>query len=263
MDIANLRGKRALVTGAGQGIGRAIALALAGAGADVTIADLNEQKAKGTASEIERLGRKSLSLRVDVSSLPDIDRMVTEAVRRFGGLDVMVNNAGVTRYAPIMELTEADWDSMHRVNAKGTFFAMQRAARQMIEQGKGGRIINIASISGKAFPGGSNAAYAASKAAVIVMSSVAALQLAQYDINVNAICPGITDTPLGDNIIVQGAQVHKESTQDFIRRRLAPIPLGRQNDPEDIGAMAVFLAGPGGRNITGQSINVDGGLVMH
>ena len=263
MDISDLKGKRAIVTGAGQGIGRAIALALAEAGANVAIADLNEQKAKEAASGIEKLGRKNLALKTDVSSMADIDRMITETVREFGSLDVMVNNAGVTRYAPIMELTEADWDSMHRVNAKGTFFAMQRAARQMIEQGNGGRIINIASISGKAFPGGSNAAYAASKAAVIVMSSVAALQLGQHNINVNAICPGITDTPLGDNIILQGAKVHNESTDDFIKRRTAPIPLGRQNEPEDIAAMAVYLAGPGGRNITGQSINVDGGLVMH
>jgi len=263
MDISNLQGKRTLVTGAGQGIGHAISLALGQAGASVAVADIDAALAKNTASKIESMGCKTMSLEIDVSSLSDIAKMVTGVVRELGGIDVLVNNAGVTRYAHIMELNESDWDAMHKVNAKGTFFAMQRVAEQMIKQGNGGRIINIASISGKAFPGGSNAAYAASKAAVIAMSSVAALQLGQHDINVNSICPGITDTPMGDRIISQGALAHNESSEAFVKRRTAPIPLGRQNNPDDIAAMTVFLAGPGGRNITGQSINVDGGLVMH
>ena len=169
-------------------------------------------------------------------------------------------NAGVTRRAYIMDLTEEDWDRIHRVNAKGVFFCLQRAARQMIGQG-GGRIINIASIAGRGYAGTSNAAYAASKGAVIALTKTAAQQLGPHNINVNAICPGVTHTPLGDRNLVVRAQEQGVSIEEALKNHLAPIPLGRANEPEDIAALAVFLASPGARNITGQAYNVDGGLV--
>jgi meso-butanediol dehydrogenase/(S,S)-butanediol dehydrogenase/diacetyl reductase len=174
----------ALVTGAGQGIGKATALALAQEGADVAVADINGQAAEVTSSEITALGRRSLALPVDMGNLQDIDRMVRQIIATFGPIDILVNNAGVTRRAYIMDLTEEDWDRIHRVNAKGVFFCLQRVAREMLPR-RSGRIINIASIAGKGYAGTSNAAYAASKGAVISLTKIAAQQLAQHNINVN------------------------------------------------------------------------------
>jgi NAD(P)-dependent dehydrogenase (short-subunit alcohol dehydrogenase family) len=182
-----------------------------------------------------------------------------------GRLDVIVNNAGVTRYAYIMDLTEADWDRIHRVNAKGVFFCLQRAAREMMKQfeasGAGGRIINIASISGRGYAGASNAAYAASKGAVIALTKMAAQQLGRFDINVNAICPGVTRTELGARNAATRAAERGITVEQLYAEQEASIPIRRANTPDDIAAMAVFLASPGARNITGQSYNVDGGLV--
>jgi NAD(P)-dependent dehydrogenase (short-subunit alcohol dehydrogenase family) len=254
--------KIALVTGAGRGMGRAIALQYAQAGVAVAAVDVDGQTAQETSATIEAAGGRSLPIQADVGELASIDRMVQQTVETFGRLDVMVNNAGVTRYLNIMEVTEADWDRIHRVNAKGVFFCMQRAAQQMIAQGQGGRIINIASIAGKGYAGTSNAAYAASKGAVIAMTMIAAHQLGRYDINVNAICPGVTRTPMSQASMVQRAEVLGVTVEEMERRRLETIPIRRANDPEDIAAMAVFLASPGARNVTGQAFNVDGGLVM-
>jgi 3-oxoacyl-[acyl-carrier protein] reductase len=255
-----LKEKIVLVTGAGAGIGEAIAVAMAEAGAAVAAADIDGDAAARTADKAAKFQAKALALQADVGSLEDIDRMVERVVGEFGRLDVIVNNAGVTRRAYIMDLTEEDWDRIHRVNAKGVFFCLQRAARQMIGQG-GGRIINIASIAGRGYAGTSNAAYAASKGAVIALTKTAAQQLGPHNINVNAICPGVTRTPLGDRSLVVRAQEQGVTIEEALKRHIAPIPIGRANDPEDIAAMAVFLASPGARNITGQAYNVDGGLV--
>jgi NAD(P)-dependent dehydrogenase (short-subunit alcohol dehydrogenase family) len=255
-----LSGQIALVTGAGQGIGKASALALARAGADVVAADINSETAKETAAGITALGRRSLALQADIGSVADIDRMVAEAVAAFGRIDILVNNAGVTRRAYIMDLTEEDWDRIHRVNAKGVFFCLQRVAREMIPR-RSGRIINIASIAGKGFAGTSNAIYAASKGAVISLTKTAAQQLGPHNLNVNAVCPGIVRTKLYDDLIRVIAQKESISTDEALRRALKIVPLERANEPEDIAAIIVFLASPGARNITGQSLNVDGGLV--
>ena len=255
-----LKEKIVLVTGAGAGIGEAIAVAMAEAGAAVAAADIDGDAAARTADKAAKFQAKALALQADVGSLEDIDRMVEHVVGEFGRLDVIVNNAGVTRRAYIMDLTEEDWDRIHRVNAKGVFFCLQRAARQMIGQG-GGRIINIASIAGRGYAGTSNAAYAASKGAVIALTKTAAQQLGPHNINVNAICPGVTRTPLGDRSLVVRAQEQGVTIEEALKRHIAPIPIGRANEPEDIAAMAVFLASPGARNITGQAYNVDGGLV--
>jgi NAD(P)-dependent dehydrogenase (short-subunit alcohol dehydrogenase family) len=169
-----LQDKVALVTGAGAGIGRAIALAMAEAGATIAAADIDPAAAQRTADQAASNTRRALAVEVDCGEVAQIDAMVARTIAELGRLDIIVNNAGVTRYAYITDLTEADWDRIHRVNAKGVFFCLQRAAREMIRQnqtdGGGGRIINIASIAGRGYPGTSNAAHAASKGAVIALA---------------------------------------------------------------------------------------------
>jgi NAD(P)-dependent dehydrogenase (short-subunit alcohol dehydrogenase family) len=256
----NLANQVALVTGAGQGIGKASALALAAAGAHVIAADIAGRKAEETAEAIMSLQRRALPVQADVGDLRDIDRMVRQALDEFGQIDILLNNAGVTRRADIMELTEEDWDRIHRVNAKGVFFCLQRVAREMIPR-RSGRIVNIASIAGKGYEGTSNAAYAASKGAVISLTKTAAQQLGRHNINVNSVCPGVTRTALSEANLHIRAQQEGVTVEEMERRRADVIPLKRANDPEDIAAMVVFLASAGARNITGQCFNVDGGLI--
>jgi NAD(P)-dependent dehydrogenase (short-subunit alcohol dehydrogenase family) len=256
-----LAGKIGIVTAAASGMGRAGALRFAAEGAQVAVVDVDAGAAKATADAVAALGRRSLALDTDVGDLAAIDRMVQAVTGTFGRIDVLVNNAGVTRRAHIMDLTEQDWDRIMRVNAKGVFFCLQRVAREMIPRRRG-RIINIASIAGKGYAGTSNAIYAASKGSVISLTRTAAQQLARYDINVNAICPGITVTALSEANVAVRARDEGLSVEEMTRRRNAVIPLGRPNDPEDVAAVAVFLAGPAARNITGQSLNVDGGIVF-
>ena len=259
----SLNDKVALVTGAAQGMGRAIAIRLANEGARVVATDINGRMVEQTTIDIRELGHDAIAVEADIGDVEDIDRVVVEALNAFGRIDILVNNAGVTRHADIMDLTVEDWDRIHRVNARGAFFCLQRAAREMIDSGRGGRIINIASIAGKGYSGTSNAAYAASKGAVLAMTQIAAHQLGGYDINVNAICPGRTLTEMSRATAVQRSQDLGIPLDELEEQRNAIIPIGRANEPEDIAEMAAFLAGPGSRNITGQAFNVDGGLVMH
>ena len=259
--MTTLGDRVAIVTGAGRGIGAATALALAGAGADVAAVDIDKAAAEETAGLVAAAGRRSLALATDVGDVASIDRMVSQVVHALGRVDVLVNNAGVTRRADIMDLTEADWDRIMRVNGKGVFFCLQRVAREMIPR-RSGVIVNIASIAGKGYAGSSNVIYAGSKGAVIGMTRLAALQLARHNINVNAICPGTTVTALSNDNLKTRAHQEGVSVEEMERRRNAAIPLGRPNDPGDIAALAVFLASPGARNITGQSFNVDGGLIL-
>jgi NAD(P)-dependent dehydrogenase (short-subunit alcohol dehydrogenase family) len=255
-----LQGKIALVTGAGSGIGHAITLALAEAGATMVAADINIEAAEATAKEASQFQVPSSAVQADCGDVASINAMVDEVVNRHGRLDIIVNNAGVTRSAYIMDLTEEDWDKIHRVNAKGVFFCLQRAARQMIEQQEG-RIINIASIAGRGFKDTSNTVYAASKGAVISMTKHAAQQLGRHNINVNSICPGPTMTAIVEDLMTTRSAEQGISKEEMLAKFQRPIPIGRANTPEDIAAMAVFLASPGARNITGQCYNVDGGLV--
>jgi len=256
-----LSGRVAIVTGAGVGIGKAVALELARAGAHVVAVEIDAALGKAAAEAAAALGPRSLAIEADVGDLASIDRMVERTVATFGRIDILVNNAGVTRRAYIMDLTEADWDRIMRVNAKGVFFCLQRVAREMIPR-KSGTIINIASIAGKGYAGTSNAIYAASKGSVISLTRTAAQQLARHNINVNAICPGTTVTALSEANVALRAREEGVSVDEMKRRRNSAIPLGRPNDPEDVAALAVFLASPGARNITGQSLNVDGGIIF-
>jgi len=253
-----LRDQVALVTGAGKGIGEAAALALSAAGATVIVTDIDRELAEKVAQSLAVLQRRSLAIAADAGDVGDIQRMVDLTIEAFGRIDILVNNAGVTRRADIMDITEADWDRIHRVNAKGVFFCLQAVARTMIPR-RSGRIINIASIAGKGYTGASNAAYAASKGAVISLTKTAAQQLGKHNINVNAICPGVTRTALSDANLAVRAQQEGLSLEAMEKRRAEVIPLQRVNDPSDIAAMAVFLASPGARNITGQAYYVDGG----
>ena len=255
-----LKDQVAIVTGAGRGIGAATAMALADAGAAVAAVDIDGDLAGQAADAVARRGARSLALAVDVGDVAAIRSMVDTVIAAFGRVDILVNNAGVTRRADIMDLTEADWDRIHRVNAKGVFFCLQAVARVMIPR-RSGRIVNIASIAGKGYAGTSNAAYAASKGAVISLTRTAAQQLAKHDINVNAVCPGVTRTELSDANLRVRAEQAGVSVEVMEKRRDEAIPLGRPCEPSDIAAMAVFLASPGARNITGQSYNVDGGII--
>lgn len=250
----------ALVTGAGQGIGRAAALKLAEAGATVVAVDINQKTADDTAAAIAALGRPSLAVTADLGDVAAINRAFDVAITKFGRVDTLVNNAGVTRRAYIMDLTDEDWDRIHRINAKGVFFCLQRAARDMIPR-RDGRIINIASIAGKGFEGTSNAVYAASKGAVIALTKTAAQQLGRHNITVNAVCPGVVKTAIVAEMMRIDAEKQGITVEDAEKRFIAGIPLRRANEPDDIADMIVFLASPGARNVTGQSLNVDGGLI--
>ncbi len=257
-----LLGKEALVTGGGRGIGRGICLALAEAGADVVVSDVILKNAESVVDEIKDLGREAFSVRMDVSDSSSVEAAVGCVLDEFGRIDILVNNAGVIRQAPILELTEEDWDLVIGVNAKGIFLCSRAVVPQMIER-KSGRIINISSISGKnGYPG--QAVYGTSKFAAVGLTQVLARELAQYDITVNAVCPGIVYTKMWEYLSSLRAKEFDMTPEEVFRKiSTERIPLGRPQTPADIGSLVVFLASEKARNITGQSINVDGGLVMH
>ena len=259
----DFEGKVALVTGGGRGIGKAAAMQFAEGGADIVIADIDPQTAKDTSEEISAVGRNSISISLDIGDISQIQSMLDEAVSKLGSVDILFNNAGLTRHISFFDIEEKHWDQINRVNAKGAFFCMQKIGSQMVKQGTGGRIINTASIAGKGYRRASNAAYAASKGAVIAMTHSAASVLAEHDINVNAICPGIVQTDMLSNILSLRSTEVGLSIDAVKEMMTEEIPLGRPNDADDVAALAVFLAGPGSRNITGQAFNVDGGMIMH
>jgi NAD(P)-dependent dehydrogenase (short-subunit alcohol dehydrogenase family) len=255
-----LKDKIAIVTGAGVGMGKAIALRYAREGAHVVAAEINEATGQQTAAEVSAHDRRGLFIKTDMGKLSDINALVAKTMETFGRIDVLMNNAGVTKKLDFFEVTEADWDWIHSVNAKGVFFCMQAVAREMAKN-KSGKIINIASIAGKGFRGTSNVSYAGSKGAVIAMTRIGASQLARYNINVNSICPGATRTELYNQVMSQVIAREKITEAEAVARMDASIPLRRSNSPDDIANMAAFLASDEAQNITGQSFNVDGGLM--
>lgn len=252
-----LENKVAVITGAGRGMGHAMALRFAREGAQVVVAETDRASAEQTFAEI---GERGLLMLADISKVAEIDGLIERTVAKLGRIDILVNNAGVTKSLGFFDVTEADWDWMYSVNARGLFFCMQRAAREMVKQ-KSGKIINIASIAGKGFRGTSNIAYAGTKGAVIAMTRIAASQLARHNINVNAICPGATRTHMYQSIMQELVEKRGINEAEANKRLDAMIPLGRSNAPDDIANMAAFLASAEADNITGQSFNVDGGLM--
>lgn len=249
--------KIAIVTGAAKGIGRACAVALAAEGFEVQAWDVD-------LAGLESLSQQAPGIvprKVDVGDIGQIRIAFGQVVSDGGRVDVLVNNAGVTRRADLLELTEADWDRITGINAKGAFFCMQEAARQMIAQGDG-RIINMASVAGKGFHNSSNVIYAGTKGALIAMTRMVAHKLGAHGITVNAVCPGTTETEIVTGLIERDAETRGISIEESRTQMFDIIPMKRANTTEDVAALVVFLASDGARNITGQAINVDGGLLM-
>jgi NAD(P)-dependent dehydrogenase (short-subunit alcohol dehydrogenase family) len=268
---APLDSKVAIVTGAGRhrGIGRHIALALASNGADVVITGSgrppdtfpDDEKAMGwrdidsVAEEIRALGRRALPLVVDVRKGDECQSLVEETTREFGRVDILVNNAAAGRgndRVPLVDLEESEWRRVIEVNLLGTFLVTKAVGRALIDQGHGGRIVNISSIAGR--QGMPNfGAYATTKAGLILFTQVLAAEMAKYKINVNCVCPGLIDTYRMEDVTRPGP------IRDAVMRT---IPLGREGEPEEIGDLVAFLCGPDASYIHGQTINIDGGRTM-
>ena len=275
----NLNGKVALVTGAGgkNGIGRAIATRLAKEGADVAVNDITEhpyaadqadwQGLPDVVREIEAMGQRAISVVADVADAEQVKEMVDQTVAHFGKIDILVNNAGTIAgkdRVPVVDLAEEDWDRVQRVNVKGVFLCSQAVARHLITQGTGGKIINMSSVTGKR--GSARfSAYSASKFAVIGFTQSLACELAPYQVNVNAICPGLVDTERFGHlasVLMPENLSPDEQLSEYARRSEAAVPIGRLAEGADVAKMAAFLASDEAAYLSGVSITVSGGTVM-
>ncbi|GLY10521.1 3-oxoacyl-[acyl-carrier-protein] reductase [Pseudobacillus badius] len=245
-----LEGKAALVTGASRGIGREIALELARAGADVAVNySGSEAKANEVVEEIKALGRKAVAIQCNVADSDSVAEMVKQTTEAFGKIDILINNAGITRDNLLMRMKEQEWDDVINTNLKGVFLCTKAVTRPMMKQ-RSGRIINVASIVGvSGNPGQAN--YTAAKAGVIGLTKTTAKELASRGITVNAIAPGFIATDMTDAL-----------PEEAKSAMLGQIPLGYFGDPADIAKAAVFLASEDSKYITGQTLHIDGGMVM-
>jgi NAD(P)-dependent dehydrogenase (short-subunit alcohol dehydrogenase family) len=247
----SLKGKVAIITGSSKGIGREIALLFAEAGADVVVCSRGlDSSSEEAAEEIRRLGRRPLVVTGDVRKKTDVDKLVQRTVDEFGVIDILVNSAGVLLTAPFFEHSEEDWDRVMDTNLKGLYLCSQTVGRKMVAQ-KHGNIINLASMRGVG-GGRDRAAYCTSKAGVIMLTRVMALELARFNIRVNAIAPGWVKTKLNE---------HLWSNPQVRQQIEAEIPLGYLAEPGDIAGTALFLASEVAKYITGQTIVVDGGFL--
>lgn len=256
--MKRLEGKSALITGSARGIGRAFAQAYIDEGATVAIADINLQRAQTTAIE---LGPNAYAVEMDVTRQASIDQAIAAVVSHAGKLDILVNNAALFDLAPIVEITRASFDRLFSINVAGTLFTLQAAARQMISQGHGGKIINMASQAGRrgeALVG----VYCATKAAVISLTQSAGLNLIKHGINVNAIAPGVVDGEHWDGVDALFAKHENRPLGEKKRLVGQEVPFGRMGTAEDLTGMAVFLASADSTYVVAQTYNVDGGNWM-
>lgn len=245
-----LKDKKVVITGGSRGIGKAIALGMAKEGADIAIIySGNDEAAKETCSEVQSLGREAKSFKCDVANFEDCNKTINEIIAEFGRIDVLVNNAGITRDGLILTLKEKDFDDVINTNLKGAFNMIKPASKNMMRNKKG-TIINITSVSGMMGNAG-QANYAAAKAGMIGLTKTVAKELAQRGITCNAIAPGFVETQMTDKL----SEDVKNAVKDMV-------PLGRMAKPEDIANMAVFLASEKASYITGEIIKVDGGLYI-
>jgi len=244
-----LEGKVALITGGAQGIGRAIALLFAREGARVAVSDINLEKARETCGEAESFGQEALAIAGNVAHAQEAEAMVQQTVEKFGRLDILVNNAGITRDQVLLRMKEEDWDLVMSVNLKGAFHCTKAALRPFLKQ-KAGKVVNIASVTGQMGNAG-QANYAASKAGVIGFTKSIAREYASRDIQVNAVAPGFIDTAM--------SQAIPEKEREFLTQQ---IPMGRLGTPEDVAEAVLFLSSPAADYITGQVLNVNGGMLM-
>jgi meso-butanediol dehydrogenase/(S,S)-butanediol dehydrogenase/diacetyl reductase len=261
--MVSLNGRTVLITGAARGIGAACARRLAGEGAKLVLADLDGPGVEKLAAEL-----KQVAIKTDVTKPDDIARMVDEPYRRWGRLDVLFNNAGVIRVQPMFDVTEAEWDRVLDVNLRAVFFVLQAVARRMLKQDVipgselRGKLIQTASIA--AYRGGNHlmTPYSASKAGVVSLTRSAAQALARERITSNCVCPGAVETPMWEQIDKEWGALEGLGQGEAWKRRIRGIPLGRPERVEDVANVVAFLAGPDSDYMTGQALNVDGGLVM-
>ena len=256
--MTRLEGKSALITGAARGIGHHFATAYVAEGARVAIADINGEGAQATADE---LGDQAIAIEMDVTVQDSIDAAIATATEAFGGIDILVNNAAVFSAAPITDIMRDDYQQVFDINVAGTLFTMQAVARHMIERGRGGKIINMASQAGRR---GEPlvAVYCATKAAVISLTQSAGLNLIKHGINVNAIAPGVVDGEHWDGVDAFFAKYENKQPGQKKREVGANVPFGRMGRPEDLAGMAIFLASNEADYIVAQTYNVDGGQWM-
>lgn len=245
----NLTGRVALVTGGGRGIGRAVALRLAQDGAALAVSDVDEATGESVAAELRGLGHQASFYRVNVGAADEVTQLVERVLKEQGGLHILVNNAGITRDALLLRMTEEDWDRVLTINLKGAFLCTRAALRPMLRQ-RWGRIINIASVVGLVGNAG-QANYAASKAGIIGLTKATAKEVASRAVTANAIAPGFIDTTM--------TRALKEETKQEV---LKQIPLGSFGQPEDVASAVAFLASEEAGYITGHVLCVDGGLTM-
>jgi 3-oxoacyl-[acyl-carrier protein] reductase len=244
-----LAGKVAVVTGGGRGIGREIAMTLAGEGADIVIWDVNPTDAQNTCREIESLGRKTLADQVDVTNYESVEAAINKILDKCGKIDILVNNAGITKDNLLLRMSQQEWDAVINVNLKGTFNCTKAVFRPLSKQ-RSGRIINIASIIGIIGNYG-QANYAASKAGIIALTKTSARELASRNVTVNAIAPGFIQTEMTAKL-----------SDDVKAKMMEAIPMAKLGTPRDVANACLFLASNEADYITGQTIVVDGGMVM-
>ncbi|MDO8436225.1 MAG: 3-oxoacyl-ACP reductase family protein [bacterium] len=249
--MLELKNKVAIITGARRGMGKADALLLAKAGAKVVVSDISEEECQQVVDEIKNSGGEAMAIKCDVSEKEEVDKMIKKTIEEFGRIDILVNNAGICQFKPFLDLTEEEWDRTININLKGYFLCGQAVAKEMAKQ-KSGVIINIASIAmgqvGVGFPAITH--YCASKGGIVAMTEAMALELAPYNIRVNAIAPGAIDTPMAASV---------KDDPKVLEGTLNRVPLRRMGKPEEIASAVLFLASDASSYMTGSVVVVDGG----